>query len=91
MVSQARGERRGRCAGVLWQGRWAGRLVLSWPGCAGPQAFSQRDSHTPGLSKAYTCSLLCTMAQTLVFLVLIMDILGLPQWGSSYSCPQAVA
>lgn len=78
MVRQARGERRGGCAGVLWQGRVAGRLVLSWPGCTGPQACSERDSHAPGLSKAYACSLLCTMAQTLVFLVLIMDIPGLP-------------
>lgn len=78
-----------RCA-VAGQGGQAG---WCFPGLdvRGPQAFSQRNSHTPGLSKAHTCSLLCTMAQTLVFLVLIMDILGLPQCGSSYSCPQAVA
>lgn len=70
---------------------WVRRLVLPRPGCVGRQACSQSDSHASGLSKAYTCSLPCTMAQTLVFLVLIMDIPGLPQERSSCSCPQAVA
>lgn len=32
--------------------------------------------------------LLRTMAQTLVLLVLIRNICGLPPWGSFYSCPQ---
>lgn len=79
---------------VYWgragQGGQEGQAGWCFPGLdvRDPRHFH---SQTPGPLKAYACALLCTMAQTLVFLVLIMDILGLPQWGSSYSGPQAVA
>lgn len=65
-----------------------GGCCLIWPGCAGSQAFSQRDSQPLGLSGDYACSLLHPMAQTLVLLVLIMNICSLPQWGSFYSYPR---
>lgn len=52
------------------------------------QAFAQRVSQTPGLSKAYTCFFLCTMAQTLVFLVLFMNILGFPHGEVPTSTPR---
>lgn len=74
-MSQARRERGGRCAGctVAGQGRHEGQASCCLP-VLDLQAFAQRDSQTPGLLEAYTCSLLHTMAQSLVFLVLIMSI-----------------
>lgn len=78
----------GVCCGRAGKRDRQAGTFLDWM-CETPGIFTV--SQIPGLSKAYTCFFLCTMAQTLVFLVLFMNILGRPQRGSSYSYPQAAA